>query len=117
MVGERVLGALMVEADGGATGVREPSDQTPLPTLDQRANFYLRAVYGDRDFTNEDYVHARNLILHEMAADIAGRSKTPRSDSASLPEDQATHRPIEAPENGLSSTPGFQSARSRRPQP
>jgi len=112
MVGERVLGALVVEADGGATG--EPCDQTPLPTLDQRANFYLRAVYGDRDFTNEDYTHARNLLLHEMAADIAGRSKTPRSGSAALPEDQAPHRPIEDPENGLSSAPGFQPAHRRR---
>ena len=106
MVGERVLAALMVETDGGAaTGARDPSDQTPLPTLDQRANFYLRAVYGDRDFTNEDYVHARKLILNDMAADIAERSKTPLSDRASFPEDQATLRPIEDPPNGRSSLP------------
>ena len=102
----RVLRALVVETDGGAaTFAREPSDQIPLPTLDQRANFYLRAVYGDRDYTNEDCLYARNLILNAMAADISERSDTPLPDSPSLPENRTTHRPIEYLANGQSSLP------------
>src|SRR5262249_58796517 len=57
----------------------------PLPTLDERANLYLRAVYGDRDFTNDEYSSARNLMLTAMAADIGARSDARSPDAALLP--------------------------------
>lgn len=47
--------------------------QLKPPTLDERANFYLRAVYGPREFTNEDYSQARALLLDRMAVDISRR--------------------------------------------
>jgi TPR repeat protein len=73
-------------ADGrAAADAREPPDQMPLPTLDERANFYLRAVYGEREFTNEDYWRARNLILNAMAADIAAGSGARTPEGAWLP--------------------------------
>ena len=71
--------------DRAATDAREPPDQMPLPTLDERANFYLRAVYGEREFTNEDYWRARNLILNAMAADIAAGSDARAPEGAWLP--------------------------------
>jgi TPR repeat protein len=85
MIKGRVVGVLAVEAgDCPATDAREPRDQMPLPTLDERANLYLRAVYGDRDFTNEEYSGARNLMLNAMAADIVARSNARSLDGVSL---------------------------------
>jgi len=48
----------------------------PLPTLDERASVYLRAVHGDRDFTSAEHGNARELILEAMAASIAARGVT-----------------------------------------
>jgi hypothetical protein len=79
----RLVRALAGEAGDGAA--REPFEQTPLPTLDERATLYLRAVYGNRDFTNEEYSHARNLMLTAMAADIGARSDARSPSGASLP--------------------------------
>jgi len=62
----------------------EPLDPMPLPTLAERANFYLRAVYGDRLFTNEEYSGARDLMLRAMANDIAARSNGRSPDDVSL---------------------------------
>src|SRR5215510_10812184 len=95
MIGGRILGALTVEADDTtASDIREPAGQMPLPTLDERANFYLRAVHGDRDFANEEYSRARDVILKAMAADIATRSniRSPNSASPSpqVPEHSTT---------------------------
>jgi hypothetical protein len=85
MIRGRIVGALAGEADdSAATDVHEPSDQMPLPTLEERANFYLRAVHGDRKFTNEERSRARNLMMKAMAADIAARSLTRSPDRASL---------------------------------
>jgi hypothetical protein len=50
---------------------RESADQLRTPTLDERANLYLRAVHGKQDFGSEDYSRARNRILNAMATDIA----------------------------------------------
>jgi hypothetical protein len=81
----RVIGALAVNADDSAeVEAGEPLDPLPLPTLDERANFYLRAVYGDRGFTNDEYSGARDLMLRAMANDIAERSNGRSSDDASL---------------------------------
>jgi hypothetical protein len=85
MIRGRVVRALAGEAgDRAATDAREPFEQTPLPTLDERATLYLRAVYGNRDFTNEEHSRARNLMLTAMAADIGARSDAGSPDGASL---------------------------------
>jgi predicted aspartyl protease len=42
-----------------------------MPSLDERANLYLRAVHGRRDFGHEAYSEARNRIVDAMAADVA----------------------------------------------
>jgi hypothetical protein len=52
---------------------REPPDQLPVPTLDERVNLYLRAVHGKRDFTSGEVSEARNFMLDAMAADIAAK--------------------------------------------
>ena len=40
------------------------------PTLKERIKLYLRAVYGERADTQEEYLRARNGILDEMARTI-----------------------------------------------
>jgi hypothetical protein len=83
MVRGSIVKALAAEAndgaanDGAANDRRQPFDQMALPTLDERANFYLRAVHGERDFTNEETSGARHLILGTMAAEVAAKSTTP----------------------------------------
>jgi hypothetical protein len=81
----RVIGALAVTADDSTEmQAHEPHHPMPLPTLDERANFYLRAIYGDRRFTNEEYSGARDLMLRAMANDIAARSNGRSADDVSL---------------------------------
>jgi len=76
MARTRILGALSVDVDDRmSSDAHEPRDQLPLPTLDERASFYLRAVHGDRDFSSEEHANARDLILDAMAADISARSE------------------------------------------
>lgn len=61
--------------------VLEPADrsaadskQLRLPTLEERVQLYLSAVYGTRDFTNEEYSRARSRMLDAMAANVVARS-------------------------------------------
>ena len=46
------------------------SDPSPPPTLDERANLYLNAVYGAREFKDEEYAYARRIILDAMTIDV-----------------------------------------------
>jgi hypothetical protein len=46
------------------------SDPSPPPTLDERANLYLNAVYGAREFKGEEYAYARRIILDAMTIDV-----------------------------------------------
>jgi hypothetical protein len=81
----RFIAALAVNADDSTDkDAREPLDRMPLPTLEERANLYLRAVQGDRRFTSEEYSNARNLMLQAMADDIAARANGRSTDDASL---------------------------------
>jgi TPR repeat protein len=77
---------MMIKGQGGlllALGVderppvdaREHPDKLHPPTIDERVNIYLRAVYGKRDFSLKEYSDARNVILDAMAADIASKSE------------------------------------------
>src|SRR5258706_476481 len=56
-------------------------DQLRLPTLDERAKLYLRAIHGERNFTEQERSAARDRILDEMAnaitAQSAGHSRDP----------------------------------------
>ncbi len=54
--------------------VRDPLGELPVPTLDERVLFYLRAVHGNRDFTQEERSNARNVLLNSMAAEIAAQA-------------------------------------------
>ena len=76
-----IIPALAVKADDSTAA----SEQMPLPTLDERANFYLRAVYGDRRFTSKESAGARDLVLQAMADDIVARSTGRSPEDASLP--------------------------------
>ena len=79
MARTRILAALSVDVeDNASTDAHEPFDELPLPTLDERASIYLRAVHGDRDFTGAEHANARDLILQAMAADIAVRDTSAR---------------------------------------
>lgn len=60
---------LALEANERQANVRD--DVLPVPTLDERVTLYLRAVHGNRDFTEEERSNARNLLLNSMAAEIA----------------------------------------------
>src|SRR5215475_11852098 len=74
MARTQILEALGVDGSDSATiDTHEPIEQLPLPTLDERASVYLRAVHGERDFTGIEHANARDLILEVMAADIAAR--------------------------------------------
>src|SRR5262245_5365730 len=100
----QVIKALAVNADDSIeTDANEPLDRMPLPTLDERANFYLRAVYGERQFSNEEYSGARDLMLRAMANDITARSNGRSFEEASLPLDEPPDASLSAgaQHNGL----------------
>src|SRR5260370_20712497 len=57
---------LALEANEGQSNVRDV-----VPTLEERVSLYLRAVYGDREFTDQERSNARDVLLNSMAAEIA----------------------------------------------
>ena len=61
---------LALDANERQTNIRDV-DVLPVPTLDERVNLYLRAVHGNRDFTEEERSNARDVLLNSMAAEIA----------------------------------------------
>jgi TPR repeat protein len=67
-------------AEESADAVWESSSHLRVPTIDERATLYLRAVHEKHDFTTKEISDARNLILDAMAADIIAESRV------SLPE-------------------------------
>jgi hypothetical protein len=58
-----------------AEGGQRTSDTSPAPTIDYRANLYLNAVYGAREFKGEEYARARRIILNAMTTDIEAARK------------------------------------------
>jgi hypothetical protein len=48
----------------------------PVPTLEERARLFLRAVHGERHFTSSEHTEARGIILKGMAADVAAKSNS-----------------------------------------
>jgi hypothetical protein len=83
MARTRTIAALVVNSDDNTAA--DASDEMPLPTLDERVNFYLQAVHGDRRFTTEQYSEARGLLLKAMADDIVARSSGRSPHDAPLP--------------------------------
>jgi hypothetical protein len=69
--------------------VHDPLGELPVPTLDERALFYLRAVHGNRDFTQEERSNARNVLLNSMAAEIAAQAE--QSPKGELPGRETAH--------------------------
>jgi hypothetical protein len=64
---------LALEANEGQANVRD--DVLPVPTLDERVSLYLRAVHGNREFTEEERSNARDVLLNSMAAEIAAQAQ------------------------------------------
>src|SRR6266516_6566001 len=62
---------LALEANERQANVRD--DVLPVPTLDERVSLYLRAVHGNREFTEEERSNARNALLDSMAAEITAQ--------------------------------------------
>jgi hypothetical protein len=58
-----------------AEGGRRAPDTSPAPTIDDRANLYLNAIYGAREFTGEEYARARRIILNAMTIDVEAARK------------------------------------------
>src|SRR6516162_11640797 len=73
-------------------------DVLPVPTLDERVNLYLRAIHGNREFTEEERSNARNALLDSMAAEIAAQVQP------KVTEPQPLH-PYEAPTQYWQSVP------------
>ena len=62
---------LALEANEGQANVRD--DVLPVPTLDERVTLYLRAIHGNREFTEEERSNARKVLLDSMAAEITAQ--------------------------------------------
>src|SRR5262245_30965728 len=62
---------LALEANEGQANVRD--DVLPVPTLDERVSLYLRAVLGNREFTDQERSNARDVLLNSMAAEFAAQ--------------------------------------------
>ena len=76
---------------------REPLGELPVPTLDERVLFYLRAVHGSRDFTQEERSNARNILLNSMAAEIAAQAEqSPKGELPGRGTAHGAHRGKEA---------------------
>jgi hypothetical protein len=62
---------LALEANERQANVRD--DMLPVPTFDERMSLYLRAIHGDREFTDQERSNARDVLLNSMAAQIAAQ--------------------------------------------
>jgi hypothetical protein len=87
-----IKGRLPFLSDAGELApvdVHDPLGELPVPTLDERVLFYLRAVHGNRDFTQEERSNARNVLLNSMAAEIAAQAE--QSPKGELPGRETAH--------------------------
>jgi hypothetical protein len=67
-------------------------DVLPVPTLDERVTLYLRAVHENREFTEEERLNARNVLLNAMASEIATQFiPAEQSPKRGLPGRETTH--------------------------
>jgi hypothetical protein len=100
----------------GGKGGRQADGSEPLglsvPTLEERARFFLRAVHGDLDFTSGQRAEAQSTILNAMAADIAAKSK---SRMTGEPSAKPTSRAIGPLPTGVMYAPEFEEDQPRCP--
>src|SRR5215475_184940 len=61
----------------------DPLGQLAVPTLEERARLFLRAVHGE-DFPSGKLAEATTAILNAMAADIAAKSNSRMPEGASV---------------------------------
>src|SRR5262245_15928341 len=88
---------LALEANERQADIRD--DVLPVPTLDERVNLYLRAVYGNREFTAEERSTARNTLLDSMAADITAQVQQEVTEPRPLrPYDERTRQNVQRKE-------------------
>jgi hypothetical protein len=71
------LGRIFALGEVPGEGVPESGTHVPMPSLDERANIYLRALHGDRNFTSQERLDARHHLLDAMASDVVARSQIP----------------------------------------
>jgi hypothetical protein len=64
---------LALEANERRANVR--GDVLPVPTIDERVSLYLRAVHGNREFTDQERSNARDVLLNSMATEIAAQAQ------------------------------------------
>jgi hypothetical protein len=64
-------------------------DVLPVPTLDERVSLYLRAVHGNREFTEEERSNVRNVLLDSMAAEIAAHGQPEAAEPRPLQQYEA----------------------------
>ena len=72
MIAKSPFYRLALEANERQASIR--NDVLPAPTLDERVSLYLRAVHGNREFTEEQRSNARDVLLKSMVAEIAAQS-------------------------------------------
>jgi SPOR domain len=85
---------LALEANERQADIRD--DVLPVPTLDERVNLYLRAVHGNREFTDQERSNARNALLDSMAAEINAQVKPEVTEPRPL---QPYHAPTQYRQN------------------
>lgn len=71
---------------------RGPLKLQHVLSLDDRANLYLNALYGKREFTTDEYNDARETIIDAMAAEI--RAEPGNNDDAEISGSDPTERDL-----------------------
>jgi SPOR domain len=71
MITRSLFYELALEANERQANIRD--DVLPVPTVDERVSLYLRAIHGNREFTEEERSNARDVLLNSMAAQIAAQ--------------------------------------------
>src|SRR5688572_14167632 len=82
---KRRLGRIFALDEMPGESAPESGTYVPMPSLDERANIYLRALHGDRDFTSQERLDARHHLLDVMASDVVARSQTAGHESERPP--------------------------------
>jgi hypothetical protein len=88
--------------------IREPFGQLPVPSMEERARLFLRAIHGERDFTSSENAEARSTILNGGSVQ---HSRTGKSFNELLPRRNTRRGSLRAHRQW----PGLRS-RSARPQ-
>jgi tetratricopeptide (TPR) repeat protein len=82
-----------VAADGPGASTGSAAEPQQLPTLDQRTDMYLRAVYGpDHPVSAELRTAVRRRLIEAMSDDLADESIGPAAAAAFDPATPQTHR-------------------------